>query len=98
MVYILFFSRVQGQRVRFKKYGCFSKAPPFDNVFVKLPEAPNEIRTTFNLFTRPKSGASELIDDNDKRKLKDSSFDIFKTTILVVHGFTGKIIPDSVIL
>ena len=78
------------QEVCYGKYGCFSKASPFDNRLVKLPQDPSSVGTTFKLFTRSNRNNAQLVDDSNKEKLQRSSFDISKRTIVVVHGWKGK--------
>lgn len=79
------------QEVCYGKYGCFSKASPFDNVFVKLPQEPSSVGTTFKLFTRSNRNNAQLVDDSNEEKLQRSSFDISKRTIVIVHGWKGKL-------
>lgn len=79
------------ERVCYGKYGCFSHAKPFHSPFLELPQDPSLVNTTFLLFTRSNRDVIQYIDDSDKGKLQKSNFDISKRTIIIVHGWRGKI-------
>ena len=73
-------------------YGCFNHFRPFANLAMKLPQSPEEIGTSFRLYTRNNSIAEEAdeLDDSDEEKLKESHFDIRRPrTVIVCHGWTG---------
>lgn len=73
-------------------YGCFDQFPPFANPLMKLPQSPEEIGTSFRLYTRDNNITNEAdeLDDSDKEKLKKSHFNIERPkTIIVCHGWTG---------
>ena len=73
-------------------YGCFDHSPPFVNLAMKLPQSPEEIGTSFRLYTRDNNITNEAdeLDDSDKEKLKKSHFNIERPrTIIVCHGWTG---------
>ncbi|XP_015773631.1 PREDICTED: pancreatic lipase-related protein 2-like isoform X3 [Acropora digitifera] len=72
-------------------YGCFDQFPPFANPLMKLPQSPEEIGTSFRLYTRDNNITNEAdeLDDSDKEKLKKSHFNIERPrTIIVCHGWT----------
>ena len=77
------------KEVCYGKYGCFSKAPPFDERLVMSPQDPSIVNTTFSLYTRSNKHKAHLIDDEDEEKLYDSNFEISKRTIIISHGWTG---------
>ena len=77
------------KEVCYGKYGCFSKAPPFDERLVMSPQEPSIVNTTFSLYTRSNKHKAHLIDDEDEEKLYDSNFEISKRTIIISHGWTG---------
>ena len=77
--------------VCYYKYGCYDQKWPFNRPLEKLPESPQKIGTHFRLFTRASSSSQEL-DDTDVRKLRDSRFDGKKRTVLIAHGFLGKLL------
>ncbi|XP_067054927.1 pancreatic lipase-related protein 2-like [Acropora muricata] len=81
-------SKVVFKEVCYGKYGCFSKAPPFDDRLVMSPQDPSTVNTTFSLYTRSNKHKAHLIDDEDEEKLYDSNFEISKRTIIISHGWT----------
>ena len=73
-------------------YGCFDHSSPFVNLLMKLPQSPEEIGTSFRLYTRNNSIPEEAdeLDDSNVSKLKESHFNIERPrTIIVCHGWTG---------
>ncbi|KAK2560734.1 Pancreatic triacylglycerol lipase [Acropora cervicornis] len=82
-------SKVVFKEVCYGKYGCFSKAPPFDDRLVMSPQDPSIVNTTFSLYTRSNKHKAHLIDDEDEEKLYDSNFEISKRTIIISHGWTA---------
>ena len=73
-------------------YGCFDQFGPFLNPLMKLPQSPEEIDTTFRLYTRDNRIANEAdeLDDSSVSKLEESHFNITRPrTIIVCHGWTG---------
>ncbi|MFA8343507.1 MAG: hypothetical protein ACEPO8_11115 [Rhodothermaceae bacterium] len=85
------FSPITANAVCYGKYGCFTRDKPFNNFLVWLPQDPSDVGTSFHLYTRNNREISQIIDDNDEGKLKTSNFDISKRTIIVIHGFSGKL-------
>ncbi|XP_068719821.1 pancreatic lipase-related protein 2-like [Montipora capricornis] len=75
-------------KVCYKKYGCFSHNPPFVNVMMWLPQAPETINTKFLLFTRSNKDYAQLMDDMNIETVEMSNFVISKRTILICHGWT----------
>lgn len=72
-------------------YGCFNHLPPFANLLMKLPQSPEEIVTTFRLYTRDNNITNEAdeLDDSSELKLNKSHFNIERPrTIIVCHGWT----------
>ncbi|XP_074619187.1 inactive pancreatic lipase-related protein 1-like [Acropora palmata] len=72
-------------------YGCFNHLPPFANLLMKLPQSPEEIDTTFRLYTRDNNITNEAdeLDDSSELKLNKSHFNIERPrTIIVCHGWT----------
>ncbi|EDO39031.1 predicted protein, partial [Nematostella vectensis] len=66
-------------------YGCFSSAPPFDCLYMELPQTPLEIATSFTLFT-PEMQAGERLDP--KRLARNSTaFRGDRKLVLIIHGF-----------
>ena len=66
------------------RYGCFGLHP---NLLVFFPQAPSQVGTTFHLYTRNNRQTSQVIDDSDVNKLRNSFFNIFRRTIFIIHGF-----------
>ena len=59
---------------------------------MKLPQSPEEIDTTFRLYTRDNRIANEAdeLDDSSVSKFEESHFNITRPrTIIVCHGWTG---------
>lgn len=81
----------QDQRC-YDKYGCFNNYAPFDRSYTYglLPERPEDIQTTFHLFTTRNRFSGTILDDSNVKKLKSSYYEGLKKTVLIIHGFTGK--------
>jgi len=59
---------------------------------MELPQSPEEIDTTFRLYTRDNNITEEAdeLDDSSELKLNKSHFNIERPrTIIVCHGWTG---------
>ncbi|XP_068718308.1 pancreatic lipase-related protein 2-like isoform X2 [Montipora capricornis] len=76
------------RKVCYGKYGCFSHAPPFINLLMALPQAPDDVNTTFSLYTRANAKQAQLVDDSDVEKIKKSNLDVSKRTIIICHGWS----------
>ena len=77
--------------VCYGKYGCFTKDAPFGRFAVRLPETPEDVGTTFRLFTRgARLGEGHVLNDSDLDKLFSSTFDSRERTIIIIHGFIGE--------
>jgi len=81
---------VEGKKVCYPPYGCFSNEPPFKRPFVRLPETPQVVGTKFMLYTRLQSAYPDIISDADISSIRTSTFDGKKTTFVVVHGYLEK--------
>ena len=81
------------KQVTYGKYGTFSNGPPFDSKVIivnrPLPDPPEQMETTFFLFTRKDRIGFKTLDDSDVNKLKESTYDGSRKTILIAHGWTG---------
>lgn len=77
-------------QVCYEKYGCFSNKEPFKK-FVLLPFPPALIAPNFRLYTRLNQDKPQFIDDYDLAKLQNSSYNGSKRTVIVVHGYIGKL-------
>ncbi|KAK2563113.1 hypothetical protein P5673_013452, partial [Acropora cervicornis] len=52
-------------------YGCFNHLPPFANLLMKLPQSPEEIDTTFRLYTRDNNITNEADELDDSTQQSD---------------------------
>ncbi|KAJ7383384.1 hypothetical protein OS493_028466 [Desmophyllum pertusum] len=75
-----------GIEVCYGKYGCFSKAEPFNNLAL-LPLPPLVISPAFRLYTRSNTGQPQFINDYELTKLQNSNFNGSKKTVFVAHGY-----------
>lgn len=76
--------------VCYGKYGCFSNREPFKRI-ASLPFPPAMIAPKFRLYTRFNPDKPQFIDDFDLSKLQNSSYSGSKRTVIVVHGYIGKL-------
>ena len=81
-------------QVCYGKYGCFSTGKPFNRI-VLLPFPPALIAPTYRLYTRLNPDKPQFIDDSDVHKLKNSRYSGSKRTVIVVHGYIGKLKNNS---
>ena len=77
-------------KVCYGKYGCFSNRKPFKRI-VLLPLPPALIAPEFRLYTRLNPDKPQFIDDYDLSKLQNSGYRGSKRTVIVVHGYIGKL-------
>lgn len=71
---------VQGKRICYEEYGCFS-----DDTSLDLPWEPSRINTTFAVYNRANGKESQLV-KNARESLVN--FDCLKMkTVFVIHGF-----------
>lgn len=77
-------------QVCYGKYGCFSTGKPFNRI-VLLPFPPALIAPTYRLYTRLNPDKPQFIDDSDVHKLQNSTYSGLKRTVIVVHGYIGKL-------
>ena len=73
------------------KYGCFSNDPPF-NRMVLLPLSPSAISPKFDLYTRSNMKDPQTVNDHDLSMIQNSNFNGSKSTVFVVHGYTGNLL------
>jgi len=86
-------ANIASAEVCYGKYGCFSNDPPFDRGllgFNRLPKSPEDLKTTFYLYTRTDRIGFTTLDDSSAIKLEESEYDGSKKTILIAHGWTGR--------
>lgn len=81
-------------QVCYGKYGCFSTGKPFNRI-VLLPFPPALISPTYRLYTKLNPDNPQFIDDSDVHKLKNSRYSGSKRTVIVVHGYIGKLKNNS---
>ena len=61
------------------------------SVIASLPFPPAMIAPKFRLYTRFNPDKPQFIDDFDLSKLQNSSYSGSKRTVIVVHGYIGKL-------
>ncbi len=76
--------------VCYGKYGCFSKEEPFNSIAL-LPAPPAIVAPKYRLYTRSNPDKPHFINDDNLTKLQTSNFSGSKKTVLVVHGYIGKL-------
>ena len=81
-------------QVCYGKYGCFSTGKPFNRI-VLLPFPPALISPTYRLYTKLNPDKPQFIDDSDVHKLKNCRYSGSKRTVIVVHGYIGKLKNNS---
>ncbi|XP_076321469.1 pancreatic lipase-related protein 2-like isoform X2 [Tachypleus tridentatus] len=67
---------------------CFSDESPFE-YWDTLPETPEIIETTFNLYTRHNRLEGESLHYDNKSSLKVSQFNASNPVKIIIHGFGG---------
>ncbi|XP_078354762.1 pancreatic lipase-related protein 2-like [Oculina patagonica] len=72
------------KEVCYGKYGCFERQPGLIAWRVRLPESPEEVGTSFHMYTRDGHG---IVNDVDESLLTAPKFDISRRTIFVIHGY-----------
>ena len=72
--------------VCYKDVGCFQDEGPFD-YFDMLPSSPDEIGTTFNLYTRQTQGRARLLHYKSLYTEDESTYNGSIPTKVIVHGF-----------
>ncbi|XP_062609022.1 inactive pancreatic lipase-related protein 1-like [Saccostrea cucullata] len=74
-------------KVCYQHVGCFSNAKPFHNAWLKLPQSPSTIDTTFNLYTRQNTDTAQILNPYDTNTVSSSHFDSSLPTVFITHGF-----------
>ena len=84
------------ENVCYPPLGCFDLKGPWkstmlDDGFTRLlPEPPEDIRTTFTLFTRQNPTEGQEISTYTDTTISGSYFSLTRPTIFVIHGFLQK--------
>ncbi|KAK6188484.1 hypothetical protein SNE40_004650 [Patella caerulea] len=74
-------------KVCYDELGCFMNAEPFNNALDELPESPEAVNATLNLFTRKNPTTSQLLRYQDKTTISNSNYNPSIPTKILVHGF-----------
>ncbi|XP_031558817.1 uncharacterized protein LOC116295201 [Actinia tenebrosa] len=87
--FFIWFCITQADKVCYKRYGCFSDDPPFDDIYMSLPQTPEEIKTDFYLYT-PLNDLpfGERFTAEHVEAVRNTSFDPKLRLTVIVHGFT----------
>lgn len=76
-------------KVCYERYGCFSDDPPFDDIYMSLPQTPEEIETDFYLYTPLNDFPfGERFTAEHVAAITNTSFDTKLRLTVIVHGFT----------
>ncbi|KAH3697159.1 hypothetical protein DPMN_084648, partial [Dreissena polymorpha] len=74
-------------RVCYGELGCFDSQPPFNNTEGVLPQSPEEIQTTFRLFTSTCSPVPRVLHQNYTNSMSACDFNPSVPMKVIIHGF-----------
>lgn len=67
--------------------GCFHNDGPFFNIWNDLPESPEAIGVTFNLYTRANPTNGTRLDYKNSASVFSSGLDPKTATKMIIHGY-----------
>ncbi|CAO2585954.1 Pancreatic lipase-related protein 2 [Lemmus lemmus] len=90
----LLVAAVRGKEVCYGHLGCFSNEKPWAGMIQRpskvLPWSPEDIDTTFLLYTNENPNNYQVISATDTATIQTSNFQLDRKTRLVIHGFLDK--------
>ncbi|XP_060097544.1 pancreatic lipase-related protein 2-like [Heteronotia binoei] len=90
---VIFLLGSEANEVCYERLGCFSDEPPWCGIpgrqLLGLPQSPESMNITFNLFTKESGNTSQKITATNKSTIETSYFSLSRKTAFIIHGYTS---------